>query len=348
MMLSPSQQNILQAINLAVAHGAQFFAYHMPDASEAVFGVQTAPAEDHTNGFAIHPFAVDNDCPSAFIVPQLTAEQYLSLTPARQLPILPIAEESTTQEQYLHLAEHTVSTMRSSSISKIVISRAIVKPCASINWGERFFCLANTNPKAFTFIFNHPSTGAWMGATPELLLSCTNGICHTMALAATKPSDSLREWTEKEITEQAIVRTFIEDTFKRLSLPYECSATYSRRAAGVQHLCTEFTAQCPEDKLPALTAALHPTPAISGMPKEEAIAFITENENHRRRYYGGYIGPVSDGNFHYFVNLRSMQFDAGRCCIYAGGGLTADSIPLDEWNETQLKSKLLLNLIGQQ
>ena len=61
-----------------------------------------------------------------------------------------------------------------------------------------------------------------------------------------------------------------------------------------------------------------------------------------RRYYGGYIGPVDAwGNYDYFVNLRSMEFDSERYCIYVGSGLTADSDAEKEWQETVQKAKTL-------
>ena len=78
------------------------------------------------------------------------------------------------------------------------------------------------------------------------------------------------------------------------------------------------------------------------MPVKAAVKMIGEVEGHSRRYYGGYIGPVeADGRFNLFVNLRSLEFDGERYCIYVGGGITANSIAEDEWQETCGKAALL-------
>ena len=86
---------------------------------------------------------------------------------------------------------------------------------------------------------------------------------------------------------------------------------------------------------------------MAGLPKQKAIELIREAEHHDREYYGGYIGPFSSDEFHYFVNLRSMQFDNDKCRIFVGGGIVSDSVPESEWLETEAKSKTLLSLLPQ-
>lgn len=186
-----------------------------------------------------------------------------------------------------------------------------------------------------------------MGASPELLLSAHDGKLNTMALAATKAVDNPRSWTEKEIAEQHYVATYIERTFVKLGLNYTKHPTTEMPAGNVQHICTPFSAVCPSNnRQQLLLDALHPTPALAGVPKQKAIETILGLEQHQRRYYGGYIGPQKAyGNFNYFVNLRCMQFTLTQCCIYAGGGLTAQSIAIDEWHETQLKAQPLIAVI---
>ena len=338
----------IQAINIAVKQGAAFFAYVLPNDDTIRFGAQKTSATDTEEFFCIHPFVAINDCQPHKIAAQLSAQQFIEAygDATHHRDLLQTREHGTTQEEYLALAKHCVDTLRQGRISKIVISRTIVKRHCVANWGDVFLNLAKGNRSAFTFIFNHPSTGAWIGASPELLLSGSRNECHTMALAATKPSDSSRPWSKKEVIEQHIVREFISKSFKQLGISYTCSDTYNRKAAGVQHICNDFSAHCSQHLMQQLIAELHPTPALSGFPKQEAIDFITRREAHRRNYYGGYIGPhTSQGDFKFFVNLRSMQFDNENCCIYAGGGFTADSSPIDEWHETELKAKLLNDLL---
>ena len=91
---------------------------------------------------------------------------------------------------------------------------------------------------------------------------------------------------------------------------------------------------------------LHPTPAVSGTPKDKVVDMIKNHEPFDRGWYSGYIGwynTKGDGRFD--VAIRSaLQIDNHLYC-YAGGGLVKDSQKLDEWNETELKFQHLLSAI---
>jgi isochorismate synthase len=95
-----------------------------------------------------------------------------------------------------------------------------------------------------------------------------------------------------------------------------------------------------------LVEALHPTPAVAGQPKDEAIRYIKELEPHDREYYTGFLGPVTkDREMDLFVNLRCMKVTPEFLALYVGGGITLDSDPADEWEETRLKAESLLQIL---
>ena len=92
---------------------------------------------------------------------------------------------------------------------------------------------------------------------------------------------------------------------------------------------------------------MHPTPAVAGQPKEEAIQFIKELEPHDRDYYTGFMGPVKgEEGIDLFVNLRCIKNMPGYLSFYVGGGITLESDPAEEWNETRLKAKSLLKVLA--
>ncbi|NTW26283.1 MAG: hypothetical protein HGA37_16405, partial [Lentimicrobium sp.] len=64
-----------------------------------------------------------------------------------------------------------------------------------------------------------------------------------------------------------------------------------------------------------------------------------------RAYYTGYLGPVGNGAANLFVNLRCTRIIKDNALVYVGGGLTADSMPQAEWDETVLKSSTMLSAI---
>jgi isochorismate synthase len=93
--------------------------------------------------------------------------------------------------------------------------------------------------------------------------------------------------------------------------------------------------------------AMHPTPAVAGQPKEDAIQFIKGLEPHDRDYYTGFLGPVNQGKgeIDLFVNLRCLKITPDYLSLYVGGGITLDSDPADEWNETRWKAESLLKIL---
>ena len=188
-----------------------------------------------------------------------------------------------------------------------------------------------------------------MGATPETFLRCSASCIQTMSLAGTKRKDDFSEWGEKDREEQRIVTEYIESCFRNIvGTEPLISGPELRQAGVVSHLCTMFTLNksLSPGEISRLINALHPTPAVGGFPLREALKIICETENRERRYYAGYLGPVyGNGQFDLFVNLRSMELFRDRVELHVGGGLTALSDADSEWNETEIKSRTLLNLI---
>jgi isochorismate synthase len=106
----------------------------------------------------------------------------------------------------------------------------------------------------------------------------------------------------------------------------------------LKHLNTKIKATFTKDiSVQEICKALHPTPAIAGFPKEKAVDFILKNEIHDRKYYSGMMGIESDMSSIYFVNIRCMQVCQNEIIIYAGCGITEDSDPEKEWEESENK-----------
>ena len=114
--------------------------------------------------------------------------------------------------------------------------------------------------------------------------------------------------------------------------------------------------------------ALHPTPAVCGFPKQKAKEFILQHENYNRQYYTGFLGELNlkqsrtrntnrrnvENNAYavvktysnFYVNLRCMQLKNETALVYVGGGITRDSDPEKEWEETVNKTKTIGNVLG--
>jgi isochorismate synthase len=118
------------------------------------------------------------------------------------------------------------------------------------------------------------------------------------------------------------------------------------------HLKTEYvvdTKALDFPQLPGLMLGLlHPTSAVCGTPKQAAVDFILATESHERSMYSGYLGPVNVAeNTHLFVNLRTVEIKENHAVFYAGCGITEDSDPAKEWQETQMKCQTLQRILMQ-
>jgi isochorismate synthase len=202
----------------------------------------------------------------------------------------------------------------------------------------------------------------WLGASPELLVEqMSSGTFKTMSLAGTQgardasgaliPKYDIR-WGEKEIEEQALVSRYIIECFKKIRLrEYLETGPKTVLAGNLYHLRTVFEVDTVVLNFPELASVmlklLHPTSAICGVPKAPSLQFINDVEGYNRSYYSGFLGPVQvGGDSHVFVNLRTVRFKDGIATFFAGAGITEDSVPEQEWFETELKCDTLLKVIG--
>ncbi len=266
----------------------------------------------------------------------------------------PTDEEDESVEPYNHSTEyddykqHLVSIINDLKRTggKTVFSRTLCGDASGIDWAEvadRYFAAF---PDTFRFIYYTPRTGAWLGASPEILLERQSGDnrVRTMSLAGTVNNDSTGNWDEKNIKEHNFVTQYITDIFNRLGIKADISPAEDVSFGTVKHLCNRISGEYTGDFFTAVNA-LSPTPALAGVPLADALHHISLHEPHPRRCYGGYVGVIDREGEHAYVNLRSVHFSPKHFCIYAGGGITSDSQPDDEWLETRNKVQKLNDII---
>nr|WP_262905283.1 chorismate-binding protein [Hymenobacter nitidus] len=259
---------------------------------------------------------------------------------------------TTSQSEYYHLVETGVEAIRSGEVVKVVSSRAARRPLpAGFDALRAFGELCSRYQRAFVSLISAPGAGTWLGASPEVLAEIDEqGIFRTMALAGTQPlaPGSLPHhaiWRQKEIEEQALVARYIVSCFKQLRLrEYDETGPRTVVAGQLLHLRTDFAVNLRQVPFPTLGTdmlrLLHPTSAVGGMPRQAALNFLLAHEGYDRAYYSGFLGPVNlphAGVSRLFVNLRCLQLRPQEAVLYAGTGLTADSDPAREWQETEMK-----------
>ncbi|MBN3731886.1 isochorismate synthase, partial [Burkholderia sp. Tr-20390] len=147
--------------------------------------------------------------------------------------------------------------------------------------------------------------------------------------------DSAKERLEHALVVDAI-RAALAPLSRTLDVPEQPSL---HRLPRLQHLSTPIRATLKADAtLLQVVAALHPTPAVAGHPRAEALDHIRAHEGFDRGWYAAPVGWIdAHGNGDFIVALRSALVDGGACRLFAGCGIVADSEPANEYQETELK-----------
>ena len=330
------------------------FACYMTADTDVVTTFFQIDSELHTaseltqEGFHIAPFLFNN---TSYYLPNESCEVVQSQLLASQEVVDKIVFVSTSEEKEKHenLVSKAISQIETSSVDKIVVSRKKEIALTHFSIIALVKQLFNVYPTAFKYVWFHPKTGLWCGATPETLIKTDAVSFKTMSLAGTREYDPYNkpDWLEKELDEQQIVTEAISNSLQGLSTVLKVSNTHDHRAGNMVHLRTDITGILKKGNigLNAVVSALHPTPAVCGRPKKLAASFIIENEGYNREFYTGFIGPVVDKNASLYVNLRCMKITGGQACLYVGGGITRSSEPEAEWEETQTKLQTMLRVL---
>jgi isochorismate synthase len=256
----------------------------------------------------------------------------------------------TGQDQHELLVHDAIDAIKSTVLKKVVLSRkqSIIRKTSDL---EIIATLLDSYPSANCYFFFHPAVGKWMGATPETLISYKKGVLKTMSLAGTKSAvDSVeKEWGTKELEEQKLVTDFIEEALKSSAVKeIKVGEVETVTAGKLLHLKTEITAHTDFQNLDNCIDHLHPTPAVCGLPRQMALEYIITHENYDRSFYTGYLGWSEPQNetADYFVNLRCMELHEDQIDLYAGGGITAMSDPIAEYQEVQNKLMTMATVLS--
>ncbi len=278
--------------------------------------------------------------------------------------------DSNEEERYKTLVKKAISEISSGNCQKIVLSRSfevpLSKPVLTI-----FQQLLEAYPNAFCYLWYHPKIGMWCGATPEILIKSKGLEFTTMSLAGTQNlivGEEHPQWASKELEEQQLVTDYIAEVLQLRAKEVHVAKAESIKAGHLWHLRSKITGRFFHSRFKDLVTALHPTPAVCGLPLSYAKHFILENENYNRMFYTGFLGELNfteetprnknrknQENSAYravhstselYVNLRCMQLRNNKATVYVGGGITAGSQAQNEWLETQSKAQTLLRILA--
>ena len=352
-----------------------FALYRLPWTDECYLVLQTSGDVEQLadiqelngkKGFVMAPFRISEEHPLVLIRPDVTAYDWSEISEAlsslecadalltcksRQNELSPFVSEETDKEQYTRAFGRFITPLQEKRFQKLVLSRSSAR-----HIGDDFSPLGafvracNNYPRMMIYLCHTPASGTWLGSTPEILLSGHGKEWHTVALAGTMPmQDEVMptNWDKKNQEEQGYVADYIRRIAKKFGNKMTEKGPYTARAGQLVHLKTDFYFLLKNtDHIGDLLQELHPTPAVCGLPKEEAFRFILNNEGYDRSYYSGFTGWLdTEGHTDIYVNLRCMEIKPGEAILYAGGGILASSEVESEWVETGDKMNTMRSIL---
>lgn len=273
--------------------------------------------------------------------------------------IRPIKQSSNiSREQYLRNVEKAKEYIKNGDIFQIVPSQRIEVESTADPY-DVYRMLRSTNPSPYLYYFKHPDYKI-AGASPEKLLSVSNGECMTKPIAGTIRRGETYEQDianekqlindPKERAEHTMLvdlgRNDIGKVSKFGSVHVE-NLMHIERYSRVMHIVSDVYGSLREDKtaVDALMSVL-PAGTLSGAPKIRAMEIIDELETTKRALYGGTVGYLAfDGNIDTCIAIRTVLFKNQKAYVQAGGGVVADSIPENEYVESKNKAYAIVKAI---
>ncbi len=374
--------------------------YRLPHTSEIVWvrgdaeALSSAKELSGRQGFVVAPFHATDYQPLLLISPQYVETRPLPPVQLKDATYLnsgmPYYNDSRSSYSKAFNTFHQALT--TNQFHKLVLARQMWRMrMMSEGTAFHFFLTAcHLYPRMFVSLFYTRESGEWLIITPEVMLQNhgdglwrTSAVAGTMRLTPNAPegAEQQLQWTAKDMKEQRIVAAYVGDTLQSLGIDFQEEGPHAIRAGHLAHLRSDFTFRLDTEQHPPIGAregdvlqALHPTPAVCGLPKEEALRFILDNEPDSRGYYSGYAGPLnlaipsptaqmpnspsaqlpgsqaqmpqSPLTTHLYVSLRCLEDKASTYTLYAGGGLLPESDEQKEWEETEAKMETMKRCIA--
>ncbi len=319
--------------------------YQLSSAGDETWLTVTRAGEDVDGG----------DVADALAEARETVEALPAMQPSGPRPGVESTTPTTGEAAWCEQVERALARIDAGELRKVVLATALRADLAGdVNPRDLLERLRQSYPSCFRFLVEPTGEAAFLGATPELLVTLDGDAVETTALAGsvgrgdTPEADAelaqrLRD-SGKLRREQQLVTDAVADRLAAFG-DVAVGDRSVRKLSNIQHLNTPITATV-EDGAHVLDVAeaLHPTPAVGGLPPAAALDVIRETESFDRGWYAAPVGWFdADGDGTFAVGLRSALAADRTVTMFAGNGIVADSDPAEEYEEVQLKYRPILD-----
>ena len=267
--------------------------------------------------------------------------------------------EEPYKEAYLQSIKHVTNRIKADEAQKVVIARSLALQFKEAVTSQQILShVIHEQPESYLFGLEHEEM-LFFGASPERLVKVEEGQAFSSCVAGSIRRGQTADEDDqlgqsllndgKNRGEHHYVVEMITETFKKnctsIKVPNQPKLLKIR---DIQHLYTPVEGVLNgEATILQLVKHLHPTPALGGVPRKEAMEMIRAFEPMNRGLYAAPIGWVdADGNGEFAVAIRSAALLGNRAFLYAGGGIVEDSTPQSEYEETLVKFRPMLRALG--
>jgi len=290
-----------------------------------------------------------------------TRETRLRAADTTSASVPPIPDLETTawdRPEWMDAVRSTLDRIREGSFSKAVLARSITIPLGRTQGAiEILASLRELYPTCYRFLIEDGRGRAFVGASPERLVSLGSQKFHTEAVAGTQRCEGEDELDAMERTllervkdqrEHEVVLRHILEALTPIALgELSIAPAEVMRLPHLLHIRTRVSGGARRRNVLDYVSALHPTPAVAGWPQAEALDWIRRLEPESRGWYAGCVGWVDrsrEGDF--AVGIRSIAIRGDKARVFAGAGIVEGSDPEMEWNETEIKMRGILDAIA--
>ena len=279
-----------------------------------------------------------------------------------KLPELLDLSYNPDERNWIEQCQKALETFNSGGMEKIMLARQTILEFSS-RFSPILFLLQYPYPQnaVYRFYFEPAEHQAFFSFSPERLYRRDNDLLLTEALAGTCSKETINGGdlqaseallnSEKDIREHKFVKDMIYQELLKIctdiAMEKDVQVLQLNRLA---HLYTSCVAKLkPEfQNDSAVLKLLHPTPAVGGVPKTEAMKHIMDLEPFSRGWYAGPVGWISRDAAEFSVAIRSALVNGRFAYLYSGAGLVKGSNPFSEWEEVDQKIGDILAITRQE
>lgn len=263
------------------------------------------------------------------------------------------------RSEWTNMVEDAKKLINKKKFNKIVLAREVISETASPVSPTRILnTLRDQYPSCYIFLVKNKEGKAFLGSSPERLVSfkknylLTDSLAGSVSRGKTATEDIHLEKFLLNSSKNRREHQYVTSSIEKNLLPFirkieRADRPDVKKLKNVQHLYTPLRAWLKKDtKWFSILEQLHPTPAVGGHPRDEAVSYIKKLENFDRGWYAGPVGWFNlNGGGEFAVAIRSSLIDGNCVRAYAGCGIVEDSDPQAEWEETNLKLMPILSAL---